>query len=92
MKSVQIRDYLRSVFSSIWSEYRKIWTRNNSLFGRFSRSVKNGKITKTTKDRKKAQSKNINKYISETCHITKLVPFYYIILFLTYAVILYLQN
>ena len=61
MKSVQIRDYLRSVFSSIWSEYRKIWTRNNSLFGRFSRSVKNGKITKTTKDRKKAQSKNINK-------------------------------
>ena len=31
VKSVQIRSYF-------WSEYRKIRTRNNSVFGRFSRS------------------------------------------------------
>ena len=33
VKSVQIRRYL-------WSEYRKIRTRNNSVLGHFSRSVK----------------------------------------------------
>ena len=50
VKSVQIRIYFWSVFSCIWteygeiwslriqSEYRKIWTRNNSVFGHFSRS------------------------------------------------------
>ena len=32
VKSVQIRSYF-------WSEYRKIRTRNNSVFGHFSRSV-----------------------------------------------------
>ena len=49
-KSVQIRIYFWSVFSCIWieygeicslhiqSEYRKIRTRNNSVFGHFSRS------------------------------------------------------
>ena len=48
VKSVQIRSYFWSVFSCIWieyvnlriqSEYRKIWTRNNCVFGHFSRSV-----------------------------------------------------
>ena len=38
MKSVQIRNYLWSVFSCIRTEYRKIPTRNNSVFGQFSRS------------------------------------------------------
>ena len=38
VKSVQIRSYFWSVFSCIQSEYRKIQTRNNSLFGHFSRS------------------------------------------------------
>ena len=38
MKSVQIRSYFWSVFSCIWIEYRKIRTRNNSVFGQFSRS------------------------------------------------------
>ena len=47
VKSVQIRSYFWSVFSCIWieyvnlriqSEYRKIWTRNNCVFGHFSRS------------------------------------------------------
>ena len=41
MKSVQIRIYFWSVFSCIQSEYRKIQTRNNSVFGHFSRSVWN---------------------------------------------------
>ena len=36
--SVQIRSYFWSVFSYIQSEYRKIPTRNNSVFGHFSRS------------------------------------------------------
>ena len=49
VKSVQIRSYFWSVFSCIWteygdllvnlfiqSEYRKVRTRNNSVFGQFS--------------------------------------------------------
>ena len=39
VKSVLIRSYFCSLFSSIWTEYRKIRTRNNSLFGHFSRSA-----------------------------------------------------
>ena len=39
VKSVQIRSYFWSVFSCIQSEYRKILTRNNSVFGHFSRNV-----------------------------------------------------
>ena len=39
VKSVLIRSYFWSVFSCIQSEYRKIRTRNNSIFGHFSRSV-----------------------------------------------------
>ena len=52
MKSVQIRIFFWSVFSSTWtqseiysvnlrihSKYRKIRTRKNSVFGHFSRSV-----------------------------------------------------
>ena len=49
MKSVQIQSYFWSIFSCIrteygdllriQSEYRKIWTRNNSVFGQFSLSV-----------------------------------------------------
>ena len=37
MKSAQIRSYFWSVFSCIRTEYRKIRTRNNSVFGHFSR-------------------------------------------------------
>ena len=36
VKSVQIRSFFWSVFSSIQSEYRKIRTRNNSIFGHFT--------------------------------------------------------
>ena len=36
VKSVQIRSYF--CISCIWSEYRKIRTRKNSVFGHFSRS------------------------------------------------------
>ena len=36
VKSVQIRSYFLSVFSCIRAEYRKIRTRNNSVFGHFS--------------------------------------------------------
>ena len=38
VKSVQIRIYFWSVFSCIRTENRKIQTRNNSVFGHFSRS------------------------------------------------------
>ena len=36
MKSVQIRSCFWSVFTCIRTEYRKMRTRNNSLFGHFS--------------------------------------------------------
>ena len=39
MKSVQIRSYFWFVFSCIQSKYRKIRTRNNSVFGHISRSA-----------------------------------------------------
>ena len=39
VKSVQIRSYFWSVFSCIWTEYRKIRTRNNFVFGHISRSA-----------------------------------------------------
>ena len=39
VKSVQIQGYLWSVSSCIQSEYRKIRTRYDSVFGHFSRSV-----------------------------------------------------
>ena len=38
MKSVQIQSYFWSLFSCIQTECRKIRTRNNSVFGYFSRS------------------------------------------------------
>ena len=38
VKSVQIRGYFWSVFYCIRTEYRKIRTRNNSVFGHISRS------------------------------------------------------
>ena len=38
MKSVQIRSFFWSLFSCIQSEYRNRRTRNNSVFGHFSRS------------------------------------------------------
>ena len=46
-KSAQIRSYFWSVFSCIQSEYRKIRTRNNSVFGYFSRSQNKTKQNKT---------------------------------------------
>ena len=39
VKSVQIRSYFWSIFSCIQFKYRKIRTRNNTVFGRFSHSV-----------------------------------------------------
>ena len=39
VKSVQIRSFFWSVFSCIRTEYRKILTRKNSVFGHLSRSV-----------------------------------------------------
>ena len=37
VKSIQIRSFFWSVYFCIQSEYRKIRTRNNSVFGHFSR-------------------------------------------------------
>ena len=39
VKSVQIRSHFWSAFSCIRTKYRKIRTRNNFVFGQFSRSV-----------------------------------------------------
>ena len=38
VKNVQIWSYFWSAFSCIHYKYRKTWTRNNSVFGHFSRS------------------------------------------------------
>ena len=38
VKSVQMRSFFWSVFSYIWTKYRKIQTRKSSVFGHFSRS------------------------------------------------------
>ena len=38
VKSVPMRRFFWSVFSYIWTKYRKIRTRKNSVFGHFSRS------------------------------------------------------
>ena len=40
VKSVQIQSFFWSVFSCIWTEYRKIRTRKNSVFGHFSGSAR----------------------------------------------------
>ena len=40
VKSAQIRSFFWSVFSCIWTEFREVRTRKNSVFGLFSRSVK----------------------------------------------------
>ena len=39
LKSVQIRSFFWFVFSYIWTEYKKIPSRKNSVFGHFLRSV-----------------------------------------------------
>ena len=44
VKSVQIRSFFWSVFPCIQSEYSKIRTRKNSVFGHFSRSESIGEI------------------------------------------------
>ena len=38
VKNVQIRSFFWSMFFLVHSEYKKIWTRKNSVFGHFSRS------------------------------------------------------
>ena len=40
VKSVQIQSFFWSVFSCIWTEYRKIRIRKNSVFGHFSGSAR----------------------------------------------------
>ena len=44
VKSVEMRSYFWSEFSCIQSECREIWTRNNSVFGHFSRSDNNKEL------------------------------------------------
>ena len=44
VKSVQIRSFFWSIFSCIRTEYRKMRTRKNSIFGHFSRSVGFGQL------------------------------------------------
>ena len=40
VKSVQIWSFFWSLFSCIQAEYRKIWTRKNTVFGHFSHSAR----------------------------------------------------
>ena len=40
-KNVQIRSFFWSVFFHIWTEYGKIWTRKNSVFGQNDALMKN---------------------------------------------------
>ena len=54
MKSVQIRGFSRSVFSCIQSEYRKIWTRKNSVLGHFSRTASGKKTDANGKGKRKS--------------------------------------
>ena len=58
MKSVQKRSFFWFVFSCIQSEYRKIQTRKNSVFGQFSRSVNHTEtvIKPAEKDKKKLRN------------------------------------
>ena len=46
LKSFQIRSFFWSVFSRIRTEYGKIWTRKNSVFGHFLCSLINLKLCK----------------------------------------------
>ena len=59
MKSVQIRTYFWSVFSCNWNKYMKIRTRNNSVFGHFSRSVKNNRLILKTQQKFKSERHNV---------------------------------
>ena len=61
MKSVQIRRFFWSVFSRIQTEYRKIRTRKNSVFGHSSRSAPFTKIV-----RRKLLSRPIPYYHNST--------------------------
>ena len=45
VESVQIRSYFWSVFPCSWTEYRKIRSRNDSVFGHFPHSEKKQAIT-----------------------------------------------
>ena len=57
MKSVQIRFYFWSVFFCIQSEYRKIRTRKNSVFGHFSHSDRNSLIARSIQNPIKHQKR-----------------------------------
>ena len=45
VKSVQIRSIFWSVFSCIQSEYKKLWTRKNSVFRHFLHRVYSGLLS-----------------------------------------------
>ena len=63
VKSVQIRSFFWTVSSCVWTEYGKIETRKNSVFGNFSRS---GKI-KTIGNTKKGKNKKRLIFLQELC-------------------------
>ena len=63
VKSVQIRSYFWFVFSCIQSEYRKIRTRKNFVFGHFSRSGFFPCLNTSSWDRKRSTILNFSLYI-----------------------------
>ena len=71
VKIVQIRRYFWSIFSCIRTEYRKIQTRNNSVFGHFSRSVIGIELLKEYKSIVNGLIKTISDKTSHKLHITK---------------------
>ena len=72
VKSVQIRSFFWSVFSCIRTEYRKIRTRNNSVFRHFSRSVRTRKsLMKHLRQEmlRKINTRNSSSFIHAAFHI-----------------------
>ena len=72
MKSIQIRSYFWRVFSCIQSEFSKIWTRNNSVLGHFSRSGKLSNQSNNSKNKTTNKSRFDPKF-PEVCENNRLV-------------------
>ena len=62
-KNVQIQSYFWSVFSCIWTGYRKIRTRKNSVFSHFPRNNKHYGILAMIKGKRKLVKNSFNRKI-----------------------------
>ena len=71
VKSVQIQSFFWSVFFCIRTEYRKIWTRKNSVFGHFSCSEI---LEKSLKHPPISLKINHNNLENTTYSLTRIMP------------------